>query len=69
MAMTYDLARSEYEAASKGRTPYDITGAFVTDDAFWRLMQNPCKREAARLYEELLDYAEHAGWGDDGEPT
>lgn len=72
MSKRYDEARSAYEAECErvkglagitcGTEPYDLTGAYVVEHDFWRLLKNPTKTEAARIYESLLAYGQSAGW-------
>ena len=65
MTKRYKQAREDYEflVSHHGSDVYDLIGGFVLDDHCFNLLKNPTKTKAAELYESLIHYSSHAGFG------
>lgn len=59
----YDRSRSDYEYLCKLYGDiYDKTGGFVEGDEFMRLLRDPTKHKADKIYCSMIEYGLYAGF-------
>lgn len=63
----YNTAKEDYETLLRlydASGADDITGSWLADEKLFDLLENPCKKEAADIYESLIQRVYDAGFED-----
>ena len=68
---SYDQVKADYERLkelSGGDEPNDFTGGFNIDEKAMELLNNPSKRTAAKIFEDMICHVLFQGWQNGNHP-